>query len=196
MQAAPVPMPSLEPPTPYRTPELLRDLLVIDMLELTGSTAAAARVLSLSQPTVSRRYRAVARDLGLVRRPHQQPGRRYGDSICLRLLRRGLTLHRWQAGVLRIAGRPEHAPRVAPIPWLHWIGLEGFCVDAAAELIRRDVLDGLIIQGREHAELRHLCSPGLQLGEGLVLLHRRHPRIRKLLAQRDLNAGRCPPDRP
>ncbi|MEA5424052.1 LysR family transcriptional regulator [Synechococcus sp. CCY9202] len=167
----------------YRTPDLLRDLLLLDILELTGSTTAAARALSLSQPTVSRRYRTLARDLGLVRQPRQQPGRRYGDSICLRLLRKGMTLHRWQAGVLRIGGRPEHAQRVAGYSWLHWVGLQGKTLRAAPELIRQDLLDGLLLTQQEHAELQRFPAPSKQLGDGLVLVCRSHPRIQPLLAK-------------
>lgn len=155
-EAEVVTMVNQEQGTPYRAPDLLRDVLLIDMLELTGSTAAAARVLSLSQPTVSRRYRALAQDLGLERRPRQRPGRRFGESSCLRLLRKGLSLHRWQAGVLRVGGRPEHQQQMADYPWLHWVGLEGLLLQAAPELIRNDLLDGLIIS---EAELSVLGSP-------------------------------------
>ncbi|WP_411872057.1 LysR family transcriptional regulator [Vulcanococcus limneticus] len=173
---------SQEQGTAYRPPNLLRDVLLIDMLELTGSTAAAARVLSLSQPTVSRRYRALARDLGLVRQPHLRPGRRFGESSCLQLLRKGLSLHRWQAGVLRIGGRPEHRQQVAGQGWLHWVGLEALPLEAAAELIHQDVLDGLIVTERETAQLRCLCRPVIRVGDDLVLVCRRHPRIQRLMA--------------
>lgn len=191
-EAEVVTMVNQEQGTPYRAPDLLRDVLLIDMLELTGSTAAAARVLSLSQPTVSRRYRALAQDLGLERRPRQRPGRRFGESSCLRLLRKGLSLHRWQAGVLRVGGRPEHQQQMADYPWLHWVGLEGLLLQAAPELIRNDLLDGLIIS---EAELSVLGSPytgGLRIGPELVLICRRHPRIQGLLAElQDWPWNRC-----
>ena len=48
---------------PYRIPSSLRDLVMLDLLELTGSTTATAELLTMSQPSVSRRYRSVARDL-------------------------------------------------------------------------------------------------------------------------------------
>jgi len=60
-------MPSSDPPSPYRVPASLRDLVIIDLLELTGSTTATAALLAMSQPSVSRRYQKLVRDLGLRR---------------------------------------------------------------------------------------------------------------------------------
>jgi hypothetical protein len=76
-------MPTL---TRYRIPELLSDIDVLDMLELNGTTSAASSCLHISQPTVSRRYRALAGDFGLVqRRRHQQM--RYGSTPAITHLR-------------------------------------------------------------------------------------------------------------
>jgi len=62
-------------PSAYQIPAVLHDLVLVYTLELSGSTVAAAQLLNLSQPTASRRYRALAADLGLQRiqihRPHQ-----------------------------------------------------------------------------------------------------------------------------
>lgn len=38
----------------YRTPDVLRPMERLDLLELSGTTSAATRVLGLSHPTVSR----------------------------------------------------------------------------------------------------------------------------------------------
>lgn len=56
----------------------MRDLHLVDLLELTGSTSAAQS--GLSQPSVSRRYRALAADLGLQHVPHDPIGKRYGHT--------------------------------------------------------------------------------------------------------------------
>ena len=39
----------------YRLPELLADIRLLDLLELSGSTRQASQWLQLSQPSVSRR---------------------------------------------------------------------------------------------------------------------------------------------
>ena len=57
---------------PYRVPALLQDIRLLDLLELSGSTVQASELLSLSQPTVSRRYRSLAQDFGLERDPRQR----------------------------------------------------------------------------------------------------------------------------
>jgi hypothetical protein len=59
-------------PSRYRVPGALRDLVLVDLLELTGSTVATAEALAMSQPSVSRRCQGVARELGLVRN-NQKP---------------------------------------------------------------------------------------------------------------------------
>ena len=46
--------------SPYIPPQLLRDLHLLDVLELTGTTQLAGQWLAVSQPTVSRRYRRLA----------------------------------------------------------------------------------------------------------------------------------------
>ena len=51
--------------TRYRTPAMLSDIGVLDILELNGTISAASAFLHISQPTVSRRYRALAGDFGL-----------------------------------------------------------------------------------------------------------------------------------
>ena len=78
------------PRKPYRVPSMLRDLQLVDFLELTGSTTASAAQIGLSQPSVSRRYRAVAADLELQRLPGDPIGKRYGHTPWLQLLPAGL----------------------------------------------------------------------------------------------------------
>ena len=141
----------------YTTPALLQPLELLDALELCGSTSAAAVQLNLSQPTVSRRHRAVAADLGLqrLRKPprHQL---RYAPNTCLSLLRRAYQWHRLQAGAWRLGVNPWQRPLAAqlsrlrpvaaahehPLRWLH--------------LLNAGVVDGALLSGLDLA----LLEPG------------------------------------
>jgi hypothetical protein len=64
---------------PYRTPNALSDVRVLDLIELSGSTVRAAPLLNMSQPSVSRRRRRLAAELGLVSTSQL----RQGDGACL-----------------------------------------------------------------------------------------------------------------
>jgi hypothetical protein len=128
---------------PYRSPQLLADIDLLDLLELAGSTVRAAPLLRLSQPTVSRRRRRLVQELGLAATPDLTQG----DGACLRLLRRAAQCHRLEAGVWRLGGDgwcldPAMHPatvlavpqRFAPLS--HWQGL-----------VEGHVLDGAVISG-------------------------------------------------
>ena len=106
----------------YRVPASLRDLVMIDLLTLTGSTAATAALLNTSQPTVSRRSRAVASDLGL----HPQRGvplGRFRDTPWLEMLRRGVNHHRLAQGVLRVGGDKKWQSLLINAAWAQWVPL-------------------------------------------------------------------------
>ena len=132
----------------YRTPALLSDIGVLDMLELNGTTSAASSFLHISQPTVSRRYRALAGDFGLVqRRRHQQM--RFGSTPAITHLRQGARSHRLEQGFARIGTDLFHQflladlPQVLPVPQHlrpaeHW-----------ADLVRLAVIDGAVISSLE-----------------------------------------------
>ena len=77
----------------YVIPSCLKDLVMVDMLELTGTTTAAAEQLGISQPTVSRRYQALARELDLKHDPSAVIGRRYGSTSWMQTLRQGVNSH-------------------------------------------------------------------------------------------------------
>ena len=96
--------PSLAQAPHYRLPELLHDIRLLDLLELSGTTVQTSRLLQLSQPTISRRYRILSEDFGLVRDRRQLWGCGYGTSASMRLLRLGCRAHRLAAGVARIGG--------------------------------------------------------------------------------------------
>lgn len=143
---------------PYRAPQLLADLQLLDLVELAGSTVRAAPLLNLSQPTVSRRRQRLVQELGLS----ASPALRQGDGACLRLLRRAAKRHRLDAGVWRVGGDgwcldPQMGqddllvapPRFAPVPL--W-----------QALVAGHLLDGALVSGHE---LR-LVAPGLAAATG------------------------------
>jgi hypothetical protein len=102
--------PLTRPSEAYRIPELLQDIRLLDLLELSGSTVQASRLLSLSQPTVSRRYRLLAQDFGLQQAPRQLKRCCYGSTEAMRWLRLGCRAHRHAAGVARIGADLMHQP--------------------------------------------------------------------------------------
>ena len=134
----------------YRPPELLQDIRLLDLLELTGSSLRAAALLNLSQSTVSRRSRFIATELALELRSATGSGAlRFGDGPCLRLLRRAAKRHRLDAGVGRIAsdgwlaGSLQNVPQVLAVPT---------CFRPLAQwqqLVRGHVLDGALVSGQE-----------------------------------------------
>lgn len=142
---------------------MLRDLVLVDMLELTGSTVATARLLNVSQPNVSRRYRRLARELGLARDPRQQPGRRYSDAAWMPLLRQGVNRHRLASGVLRLAGTTAAEPLIASMPWVHWVPLPPASLAHAEALLAHQLLDGLVLDGDQ-------AQTQTQGGDGLIPL--------------------------
>ena len=110
--------PSLAQAHHYRLPELLHDIRLLDLLELCGTTVQTSRLVQLSQPTISRRYRLLSEDFGLVRDRRQLWGCGYGTSAAMRLLRLGCRAHRLAAGVARIGSDLLHHPLLAGCPWL------------------------------------------------------------------------------
>ena len=102
---------------------MLRDLQLVDLLELTGSTTASAAQIGLSQPSVSRRYRALAAELGLQRLPDDRIGKRYGHTPWLQLLRQGINSHRLAWGVLRIGGADAAAMGLQRKVGVEWVTL-------------------------------------------------------------------------
>jgi hypothetical protein len=133
----------------YRLPELLQDIRLLDLLELSGTTLHASGVLSLSQPTVSRRYRALAKDFCLEREQRQRSGCCYGTSATMRLLRLGCRAHRLAWGVARIGGDLLHQPLLTPFDWLLPSPPRFRAVEGWLELVRQGVIDGALISGLE-----------------------------------------------
>lgn len=134
------------PRKPYRIPNALRDLQLVDFLELTGSTTASAEQIGLSQPSVSRRYRALAADLGLQHRPDDPIGRRYGHTPWLQLLRQGIRSHRLSWGVLRIGGVDEEAMGLKGRYDVEWVTLGRRSWVNWQVLLQLELLDAVALQ--------------------------------------------------
>ena len=145
----------------YKAPEPLQAVGVLDLLELTGSSVQSAELLQLSQPTVSRRSRRLAEELGLELHRQAGPyGLRCGDGACLRLLRRAAKRHRLDTGVARIAadgwlhGALEHLDVVLPLP------ARFRSIRQWHALVRSHVLDGAVVCGQElRLQLPELPTP-------------------------------------
>jgi DNA-binding transcriptional LysR family regulator len=164
----------------YRLPELLSDIRLLDLLELSGTTVRASQLLNLSQPTVSRRYRALADDFGLRRDPRSIKRCRYGATHAMRLLRLGCRAHRLGAGVARIGTDLLHCHLLAGCDWLLPVPLQFRPVSEWAELVRQGVLDGAVVSGLELNANPEVDFSGLRLMElGAMRLalgiHRRSP---------------------
>jgi hypothetical protein len=147
----------------YRLPELLHDIRLLDLLELCGTTVQTSRLLQLSQPTISRRYRILSEDFGLVRDRRQLWGCGYGTSAAMRLLRLGCRAHRLAAGVARIGSDLLHHPLLAGCPWLLPTPQRFRAAANWLELVRQGVLDGALISGLELEEAEGLNHQELEL---------------------------------
>jgi hypothetical protein len=152
--------PSLAQATHYRLPELLHDIRLLDLLELCGTTVQTSRLLQLSQPTISRRYRILSEDFSLVRDRRQLWGCGYGTSASMRLLRLGCRAHRLAAGVARIGSDLLHHPLLAGCPWLLPTPQRFRAAANWLELVRQGVLDGALLSGLELEE-----APGINRQE-------------------------------
>lgn len=158
---------------PYRTPDLLQDIRLLDLLELSGSTVRAGALLNLSQPTVSRRYSLLAQDFGLEPLPRQSRRCRYGTSEAMRWLRLGCRAHRLAAGVARLGADLMHQPLLAELDWLLPSPARFRPLETWLELVQEGVLDGALLSaleweaeglvGRKDLEILQLGSVSLSL---------------------------------
>jgi hypothetical protein len=164
---------------PYRIPASLRDLVMIDLLELTGSTTATAELLTMSQPNVSRRYRSVARDLGLERRSDAPVGRRFGHAPWITLMRRGVNQHRLANGVLRVGSGRGLEHLFAEAPWVHWVSLGRQQQRQWRSLLALELLDAVAL-----AELPELSNEEAEQ-LAIVELRAMHDELIALICRRD-----------
>jgi hypothetical protein len=147
----------------FRLPELLQDIRLLDLLELSGSTVQASQLLNLSQPTVSRRYRSLADDFGLLRDPRSAMHCRYGTSTAMRYLRLGSRAHRLGAGVARIGTDLMHHHLLNRCQGLLSVPLQYRRIDAWVELVHQGVLDAALISALELQAAPHADTGRLRL---------------------------------
>ncbi|MCP9832710.1 LysR family transcriptional regulator [Synechococcus sp. HJ21-Hayes] len=173
---------------PYRIPSSLRDLVMLDLLELTGSTTATAEMLTMSQPSVSRRYRSVARDLGLARQSDAPLGRRFADAPWIPFLRRGINHHRLAGGVLRIGSGRELEAGFSGVPWAQWVRMGRQQQDQWRPLLTLELLDAIAVE--EVPELSAEEAASLALVEvrsarngAVVLICRRDPLVLEICSR-------------
>jgi len=165
-QEIPVELTSQAIPRPahrYRLPALLQDIRLLDLLELSGTTQEAGRLASVSQPTVSRRTRALTADFALVPNRRRQVGCCYGTSQAMRLLRLGCRAHRLSAGVARFGTDVLLQPLLASCSWLLPAPPRFRIVESWLELVRQGVLDGALVSGLELQGNERLNTSELEL---------------------------------
>ena len=155
---------------------------MLDLLELTGSTTATAELLTMSQPSVSRRYRSVARDLGLARQSDAPLGRRFADAPWIPFLRLGINHHRLAGGVLRVGGGRELEADLSGAPWAQWVRLGRQQQEQWRPLLSLELLDAIAVV--EAPELSAEEAASLALVEmqsarngAAVLICRRDPLV-------------------
>ncbi|MCP9914287.1 LysR family transcriptional regulator [Cyanobium sp. BA20m-14] len=173
------------PRSPYRIPSVLRDLVLVDMLELTGSTVAAAQLLNVSQPSVSRRYRRLAAEMGLQQQRSSSPGRRFCDAVWMRMLRQGVNRHRLACGVLRVGGPAAAEPLVRSWIWAEWVPLPAESLSHSSALLELDLLDGVVLDRDQISALQTSDLNVLPLAEAQQLwLCCRHDPLVEEIARR------------
>lgn len=134
---------------PYRPPQLLRDLHLLDVLELSGTTQRAGQWLSLSQPTVSRRYRRLAADFGLKPAGQGATACRFGSSVSLRQLRLGFRWHRFETGTIALAADPLHGGLLEGMAGLLPMPMRFRPAALWRQLVLEGVLDGALVSSLE-----------------------------------------------
>jgi hypothetical protein len=138
-----------QPAHRYRLPALLQDIRLLDLLEISGTTLEAGRACGFSQPTVSRRVRALANDFALEVNRRRLVGCCYGTSPAIRLLRLSCRAHRLGAGVARLGADVLLQPLLVDCPWLLPSPPRFRSIDGWLELVRQGVLDGALVSGLE-----------------------------------------------
>ena len=134
--------------TRYRTPALLEPIQLLDYLEVCGTTSAVGQALGMSQPTVSRRARALEKDLGLQRRQQRRPQvLRYGETTCLRLLRQASQSHRLEAGIWRAGTSAWHQPVVEQLQPTQLVPPRFRHPLSWRQLVENHAIDGALISG-------------------------------------------------
>ena len=150
----------------------LDGLKILDLLEITGSTAVTAAWVNCDQSSVSRTYRRVSNELNLAFCKHAGRYAARNNHALLDCLRQAAQLHRLSQGMQRLQWvchvEPElmapWQPPTEPMP-RNWV-----CERHSLELVQRRVID-LAVMPRARAESARVeAEHPSGAGEPLTLL--------------------------
>ncbi|WP_216904159.1 hypothetical protein [Synechococcus sp. CCY 9618] len=181
----------------YRIPDPLRDLRVIDLLELTGNQLQAGQALQVHQSTVCRIRKTWIEQFGIVRTAGVEPGQRpplTGMGLCIQHLRMAARAHRMEEGWLRLATDALHQPLVDGMEATILVPPRFRSSRHWAELVRLGVIDAALVSSLCHDQW---LEPGgrpswpgvrmLPLGELTLGLASRTGRARQVLVPHRLS---------
>lgn len=134
----------------YRPPDMLVNLHVLDLMEVSGSQMRAARSLSMHQTTVSRSYWDLAEQFRL--QPERGPRKvcRWGLSTSLRFLRLASRAHRLEDGRLRLGTDALHQSLLAGLPGVLQVPPCFHPAGDWATLVAQGVIDGALVSSLCH----------------------------------------------
>ena len=134
----------------YRPPDMLLNLHVLDLMEVSGSQMRAASALSMHQTTVSRSYWDLAEQFRL--QPERGPRKvcRWGLSTSLRFLRLASRAHRLEDGRLRLATDALHQVLLDGLPGVLQVPPCFHPAGDWATLVAQGVIDGAIVSSLCH----------------------------------------------
>jgi len=134
----------------YRPPEMLVNLHVLDLMEVSGSQMRAASALSMHQTTVSRSYWDLAEQFRL--QPERGPRKvcRWGLSTSLRFLRLASRAHRLEDGRLRLATDAQHISLLDGLPGVLQVPPCFHPAGDWATLVAQGVIDGALVSSLCH----------------------------------------------
>lgn len=128
----------------YTPPTALAHLHILDVLELAGSQANAARALAIHQTTVCRCVQLMQRELQLATVPGS-PICRHGHNPCLQHLRLAYREHRLMAAVLRIGTDLLHHTLLMGMAGVQLIPPRFRSAEHWVELLHHGLLDGVLL---------------------------------------------------
>lgn len=129
----------------YRAPEMLVNVQVLDLLEISGSQKRAARALAMAQSTVSRCYQEIAEQLQLGPRLASDQVCRWGSSDSLRHLRLACRAHRLQHSTVRLATDALHQPLLERLPHVQRVPPRLLANGDWRTLLQEGVVDGVVV---------------------------------------------------
>ena len=187
----------------------LDGLKILDLLELTGSTAVTAALVNCDQSSVSRTYRRVSDELNLAFCKHAGRYAARNNHALLDCLRQAAQLHRLSQGMQRLQW-VNHVEPERPVAWqfpCEPLPRSWACERYSLELLQRRVLDLVAMPlarattlqleaaqasgNREPFSLLHLNS-GSNLAALVLPEHHQHRSLQAWLAAADGSGAGTP----